>query len=52
MTKYEGGWDKDKKHGEGLAVFKDGSIYTGTLKKDVFEGFGKFEWAYGHLYEG
>jgi hypothetical protein len=53
MTKYEGNWDKDKKQGDGgIAVFKDGSIYTGSFKKDVFEGNGKFEWAYGHVYEG
>ena len=52
MTKYEGFWDKDKRQGEGLAVFKDGSIYQGSFKKDMFEGPGKFEWATGHIYEG
>jgi len=53
MTKYEGLWDRDKKHCDnGLAVFMDGSIYTGSFKKDCFEGFGKFEWATGHIYEG
>ena len=52
MTKYEGSWDRDKKHGEGLAVFKDGSIYQGSFKKEHFEGQGKFEWAVGHVYEG
>ncbi|CDW79882.1 UNKNOWN [Stylonychia lemnae] len=53
LTKYEGRWDRDRKQGENCtAVFKDGSIYTGSFKKDNFEGQGKFEWALGHIYEG
>jgi hypothetical protein len=52
MTKYEGRWDRDRKNGEGLAVFMDGSIYTGSFKKEHFEGQGKFEWGLGHVYEG
>eukprot|EP00347_Sterkiella_histriomuscorum_P018096 403346805 len=53
LTKYEGSWDRDRKHGDNsIAVFKDGSIYTGSYKKDHFEGYGKFEWAVGHIYEG
>lgn len=53
LTKYEGRWDRDKKHGDNcLAVFKDGSTYNGSYKKDHFEGQGKFEWAVGHVYEG
>jgi hypothetical protein len=53
MTKYEGFWDKDKKHGEGgIGVFKDGSTYNGSFKKDHFEGQGKFVWGVGHVYEG
>lgn len=27
MTKYEGAWLRNKKHGQGLAVFVDGSQY-------------------------
>ena len=39
MTKYEGYWDRDKKKGEGgIAVFRDGSIYQGSFKKDMFDG--------------
>ena len=52
MTKYEGIWDRDRRHGEGKGVYKDGSIFTGSFKKDHFEGFGRFEWALGHVYEG
>jgi len=53
LTKYEGRWDRDKKHGDNcIAVYKDGSIYSGSFKKDHFEGYGKFEWAVGHVFEG
>lgn len=27
LTKYEGHWERDKKHGQGTAIYKDGSIY-------------------------
>ena len=52
LTKYEGKWEKDQKHGHGVAVYKDGSIFTGNYKRDTFDGHGKFEWGYGHIYEG
>lgn len=53
MTKYEGLWDRDHRHGEGgRAVFRDGSTYSGAFKKDHFEGAGRFEWGIGHAYEG
>lgn len=53
LTKYEGYWDKDKKHGDrATAVYADGSTYSGSFKKDKFEGLGKYEWAQGHIYEG
>ena len=38
LTKYEGAWDRDRKHGQGVSIYADGSIYTGTFKKDQFEG--------------
>lgn len=52
MTKYEGRWDKDRKHGDGMAVFKDGSTFNGSFKKDFMDGSGKFDWAIGHSFEG
>ena len=53
LSKYEGYWDKDKKHGDNAtAVFSDGSTYSGSFKKGKFEGNGKYEWAQGHKYEG
>ena len=29
ITKYEGHWDKNRKQGQGSAVYTDGSTYTG-----------------------
>ena len=53
MTHYEGGWDRDKKHGDKCkATFSDGSVYTGSFKRDHMDGPGKYEWAIGHSYEG
>ena len=53
LTKYEGYWDRDLRSGEnGSAVYRDGSVYHGSFKKDHLEGHGKFEWANGHVYEG
>jgi hypothetical protein len=53
MTRYEGGWDRDKKHGDKCkATFSDGSVYTGSFKRDHMDGLGKYEWAIGHNYEG
>ena len=52
--KYEGKWDKDKRHGEGASVFPDGGTYQGNWRSDAFDGFGRFEWGNGagHVYEG
>lgn len=51
-VKYEGQWEKDMMHGEGIASFPDGSIYRGTFKQGQFDGYGRFEWFEGHVYEG
>jgi len=52
MTKYEGKWFRDQKHGNGFAIFSDGSIYDGSFSKDEINGLGKFEWPQGHCYSG
>jgi hypothetical protein len=52
MSKYEGGWEKDKMHGEGLMVFPDKSIYIGSYVKGMREGKGKYAWGTGEEYEG
>ena len=39
MTRFEGGWDRDKKHGDKCkATFSDGSVYTGSFKRDHMDG--------------
>lgn len=52
ITKYEGAWLRNKKHGEGFAVFADGSTYRGKFYRDVKEGQGHFTWTHGHEYKG
>ena len=52
VTKYEGLWARNKKHGQGSAVYADGSSYTGKFVKDKMEGAGVFHWAVGHEYKG
>ena len=52
VTKYEGGWLRNKKHGQGMAVYVDGSTYRGKFIRDVKDGQGVFTWAQGHEYKG
>ena len=52
MTKYEGAWLRNKKHGQGMAVFTDGSQYSGKFCRDVIDGQGTYGWAQGHEYKG
>jgi hypothetical protein len=52
LCRYEGYWDRDKKHGQGNCFFPDKSIYDGNFVNDLFEGFGKFSWANNDIYIG
>jgi len=52
MTKYEGKWDRNTRHGKGFAIFTDGSFYRGRFKRDIIDGQGRYKWAQGHEYEG
>ena len=52
ICKYEGSWDRDRKHGEGTIYFSDGATYSGQLQFDVIHGHGVFTWANGDKYEG
>ena len=52
LCKYEGHWDRDKKHGTGICTYPDKSFYNGNMKHDIREGYGKFTWANGDTYEG
>ena len=52
VTKYEGGWLRNRKHGQGSAVYTDGSTYKGKFVRDVKDGKGVYAWAQGHEYKG
>ncbi len=52
LCKYEGYWDRDKKHGEGKCTYPDNSVYWGDMKHDIRDGWGQFTWANGNQYEG
>jgi len=53
LCKYEGEWQKDKKHGRGICYYPDKSVYEGYFVNDLFEGSnGKFVWANGDVYFG
>ena len=45
VTKYEGGWLRNKKHGQGTAVYTDGSTFKGKFIRDVKDGKGVYNWA-------
>lgn len=53
LCKYEGEWQKDKKHGRGNCYYSDKSYYEGYFINDVFEGSNcKYTWANGDSYLG
>lgn len=52
LCKYEGFWDRDRKHGEGRCYFPDKSSYFGQMKYDVMDGYGQYTWANGSMYQG
>lgn len=52
LCKYEGEWDRDQRSGEGFCIFPDKSVYHGTLRNSIKDGYGKFKWPNGDAYEG
>lgn len=49
---YEGFWKNDKKHGNGVFMWKDGSKYCGQFKEGVFHGHGRRIYSNGSYYDG
>ena len=51
-AKYEGNWEEDKQHGQGLETWPDGARYDGSYVLGKKHGIGKFTWADGSTYFG
>ena len=50
---YQGIWEHDQLHGEGRAIYADGSYYQGNFYEGEFEKFGKlFDQETKSIYEG
>lgn len=52
MNRYEGEWEKDKKHGRGTYRHQNSSKYEGNWKMGKKDGFGVFYFPDGERYEG
>jgi hypothetical protein len=50
---YEGEWLDGKKEGKGKIIFRSGSIFEGSFKNDLKEGYGKmYYYPSGNYFEG
>ena len=51
---YDGEWEvgTDSRHGRGVCVWHDGSIYEGYWKRDLANGYGRVIHADGDIYDG
>ena len=49
---YEGNWEKDLMHGEGIYHFTNGAIYTGQWIKGKRHGKGSIKYLDGSSYDG
>lgn len=52
LSRYEGNWDADLKHGDGTETFDDKSVYTGQFKQGYRHGRGVLTWTDGSSYDG
>ena len=51
-SRYEGQFRKDKREGNGVERFVNGTVYEGEYKDDKFEGKGTFRWPDDCYYTG
>ncbi len=49
---YEGDYENDKKHGEGIFRWPSGNEYRGKFVNDFRHGFGEMNWVDGSYYKG
>lgn len=52
LCKYEGHWQKDKRHGKGECTYPNGDTYKGDFVNDKRQGSGIYIWHDGKKYEG
>lgn len=50
--KYEGGFKRGKREGEGVMIWKDGREYKGEWENGYQEGVGVFKFSTGKVREG
>ncbi|CAK77261.1 unnamed protein product (macronuclear) [Paramecium tetraurelia] len=50
--RYEGEWQYNLQHGEGIETYADKSVYKGTFKNGLKDGHGQFVFNDGSFYEG
>jgi hypothetical protein len=49
---YEGDFEEDRMHGNGVFHFASGAMYEGEFNDDQFSGYGKYTFPDGTRYEG
>ena len=49
--KYTGGWHQDKRHGEGVSVLPDGTIFSGHWHQGLKHGKGRLTTENGEIIE-
>jgi hypothetical protein len=50
--RYDGQWKDGKKHGTGLFLLGNGTVYTGEFESDMYNGHGTLRTAGGDVYTG
>lgn len=50
--RYEGEFKENFRHGTGMYVLPDGSVYTGQWREGFMNGRGLFKWPDGSVYDG
>lgn len=52
VNQYEGAYENDKKHGNGIFTWASGNVYKGSYVNDEREGEGEMRWTDGSVYIG
>ncbi|KAF5842183.1 putative phosphatidylinositol monophosphate kinase [Dunaliella salina] len=52
ISRYQGSWVADKRHGLGKQIYAKGDIYEGLWKQDLQDGPGRYMFTSGDEYDG